>query len=358
MIKRTILMAMMAWMTGSFATEFKLNSHSRAGFPNTLGQKDFFLFENHSVPKGPSTFSSEALDCRAHIAKVICLVEPMKNNDPYEQRTCLPGGDRYIETFQTLYDHYPPVLQKVFCSLNHLYIEKNFFGTAYAGLGRDKEGRPNGAIMGIRQSVIDENLDLPSWASWKEQLSFGGVADSYTVSPDLPIISSRSTTTAQDFLYFVIAHEFGHILDFANDVNKVISCDEDSDECEMHEESWGALSWITSLRPRPENEFANRRGLCFYWCNGSSLKKADVPQIYRDLNRSNFISLYATTQPWDDFADSLAYISMQKNLRTVYQIDTRQGDVYDVMERLNAPTFQAKREYLENFLKRSDLKYP
>lgn len=319
--------------------------------------------EGRSKAQVPPALSSQAQDCRAHIAEVVCLVDPMKNTDPAENRPCLEGGARYAEPFQNLYDHYPPVLQRVFCSLNHIYIEKQFFGTGYAGLVRDENRQPIGAVMGIRQSVIDAKLDLPTWASWKEQLSFGGVTDSYTITPELPHIVSRSKTAAQDLLYFVVAHEFGHIIDFTNDVNKVTSCTqpregEDTQECEMHEDSWGALSWITDLRARPENEFKNRKALCFYWCKDAHLERSDVPQIYRDLNQTSFLSIYATTQPWDDFADSLAYLSMSKYLETSYILDTRQGDSYNIMNRLHSPVFRAKLEYLEKLLKRTDLKYP
>lgn len=61
----------------------------------------------------------------------------------------------------------------MFCSLNYIFIEKEFFGTAYASPLKDSNGNIIGAMMGIRQSVLDENLNLETWASWKEQLSFG-----------------------------------------------------------------------------------------------------------------------------------------------------------------------------------------
>ncbi|MBK9321986.1 MAG: hypothetical protein IPM97_03335 [Bdellovibrionaceae bacterium] len=89
--------------------------------------------------------------------------------------------------------------KKMFCSLKHIFVEKHFFGTAYAGTLKDQNGAMNGAMMGIRQSVLDQNLNLTTWASWKEQLSFGGVADSYTSSPDLPHIETSSKQARMTF---------------------------------------------------------------------------------------------------------------------------------------------------------------
>src|SRR5689334_2147175 len=106
----------------------------------SLGPGDFFVFPSSAAHSFiPSAAPGE--DCRARIKKVVCLVEPEPSKtagagiagaDP-KSRSCLPGGDAYAAPFEILYDHYPPVLQKVFCSLGKIYIEKEFFGTAYGG---------------------------------------------------------------------------------------------------------------------------------------------------------------------------------------------------------------------------------
>lgn len=300
--------------------------------------------------------------CRAQIKKAVCLVDELKDGEKPQSRPCLEGSLAYAAPFEALHDHYPPTLQKMFCSLKRIYIEKKFEGTAFADAFTDAQGRPVGAAIGIRKSVLDENLRLPAWASWKEQLSFGGATDSYQVSPSLPLIQTRSRSRVNDFLYFVIAHEIGHIFDFANQLNKVKNCapgeGNPERECEMHEDSWGALSWLTNQRPKPANDFPLRGSLCFYWCKGQALSAAQVPEAYRDLARTDFLSTYATRQPWDDFADSLAYYLMDKYLGAEYRIDTRQGEVYDIMAKVRSPLFAKKAEYLENFLRRTDIFYP
>ena len=87
----------------------------------------------------------------------------------------------------------------MFCSLKHIYIEKKFYGTAYAFGTYDQDKKMDGAELGIRQSVLDQNLKLTNWASWKEQLSFGGVTDSYTVTPYLPRIETTLKTYPDAF---------------------------------------------------------------------------------------------------------------------------------------------------------------
>lgn len=317
-----------------------------------------------SLKNNKSQISHEDDDCRAHIREVLCLVDPPAEVDNNKQkRTCLDGGESYAHHFEVIYDNYPVVLQKMFCSLDVIYIEKKFIGTAYAGVIEDDEGNIIGAKMGIRQSVLDEKLDLNLWASWKEQLSFGGIANSYTLTAGLPSITTSTDKAVNDFLYFVIAHEFGHIFDFANEVNKVTTCEEKSAEnpepkCLLHQQSWGALSWITDQKPKAENDFTNRSGLCFYWCDDNPLERDVITGLYADLYLTNFISIYATTQPWDDFADSLGYFVLMQNLKASYSIDTANGNTYNIMDKLKSSIFATKFSYLKNFLQRQDIIYP
>ncbi len=323
---------------------------------------DFFLISDAKIKAAPER---DLTRCREHIRETLCLVDPTDNPDLSAPRECLAGGQDYAPLFERLYDQYPPTLQKVFCSLTQIYIEKEFYGTAYAGLLEDANRQPiGGAVVGIRKSVLDENLSLSQWASWKEQLSFGGISSSYTTLPGLPQVHSESPQATNDFLFFVIAHEFAHVLDFANNVNRVTEeCvgEGDDEDCNLHPESFGAFSWESELRALPENEFTQRKNLCFYWCmeeNISFFPHAEMPALYERLDTGNFISLYAMTQAWDDFAESVAFYLLDKKLKSTYLLDSGHGARYDVIQKLKSKVFRKKYDYVEDFLNRSDLAYP
>ena len=338
-------------------------SKTNVGFPNNLNGRDFFTLRTNSFSNTVGFFfRTETTTCREQIKKAICLVDPMKDDENFKTRRCLDGGQSYASYFESLYDNYPPALQKMFCSLNRIFIERQFGGTAYASTIDDDQGNSNGAIIGIRKSALDESLSLSTWSSWKEQLSFGGITDSYTVTPDLPQVITSSTSRTNDFLYFVITHEFGHLFDFANELNKQTNCpDSEEDElpeCNMAVGSFGEISWKTNQQIKSESDFINSKGLCFYSCEGKTLNKADVPDLYNSLYRSNFISTYSASNPWDDFAESLAYYMIDKNLNAQYILDTKQVQHYDSISKLSDPVFNAKLKFIEDFLKRSDIIYP
>jgi len=298
-------------------------------------------------------------DCRKKIKTILCLVDKAKPEQGSNERECLPGGEIYASHFESLFDNYPKPLQKIFCSLNIIYIEKQFFGTAYAGTVVDNNGNLDGAMMGIRKSVLDENLHLTQWASWKEQLSFGGKKNDYQVSSDLPLISTTTTKKVNDFLYFLVAHEFGHIFDFSNNLNEFINCGADSaDKCDHPKPgSWSELSWASSKVALGKDDFYQRVGLCFYGCQDTFILQEDISQLYSELYSSTFISTYAATNPWDDFAESLAYIAMEKYLKPRYMI-AYDGETFDVMAKLRRANFSDKYTFIDDFLKRSDIIYP
>jgi hypothetical protein len=303
-----------------------------------------------SVSKRSQSYSLPQVtdsNCRSAIEQIVCLVEPSKGDEPDYNRACLDGSKAYIKAFEDLHDELPGYLQKMFCHLTKIYIEKDFIGSAYAGLVRegDQENGPIlGGILGVRQSLLDHPYSLDEWAGWKEQLHFGTSADTVQVAAGLPTVHSIVPGTQLGMLYFLVAHEFGHIFDFTNALNAG--------------GSWQALSWKTDNVPLDEFEFSLRKELCFYFCDGKFIPGERQDELYEALAKTNFISAYATRYSAEDFADSFAYYVLMTERNAVYQVVTASGLVYDPIERLRRnPLMASKKRYLAGFLE-SDYKYP
>lgn len=314
---------------------------------------DFFVTKSvRSERSRPAT----ARDCRAEIRKAVCMVDVMSlgpGGKPLE-RPCLPGGENYAATFEELHDRFPPHLQKMFCSLRRIFIEKEFFATAYAGTIIEPDGKVNGALMGVRKDFLDRPLTIGFWSSWKEQLNFGGDPKRYAVDASMPLVHSSSP----DMLYFVVAHEFGHIFDFTNQLNRFIDCKFDENgmhgTCSAAPGSWSELGWSDFRgHTRPGNDFALRKELCFYWCNGQFIDPARASELYTGLFMTNFPSIYGASNPYDDFAETLAYYSIDRHLQATYAILTPDGGAYDAISHLRSPRMADKVLFLEKFLNAS-----
>lgn len=328
---------------------------------------NFFL-----APKTSAIFADlvpPSDDCRARIAQLLCLVDPSTDGNESTPRPCIMGRDMSAgaAALQALYDNYPPALQKVFCTLGRIYVERNFIGTAWAGATPDGSQ----AILGIRETALlnEPPLSLSQWISWKEQLSFGGTSTGYSSRPDLVRVEGSMVLppTTSDFLYFVIAHEFGHMLDFRYRVNR-FDCQGKSkgDLCLAEKGSWSELSWIGQTKgyenspsdpwglmgatPNASGSFAHREELCFYACAATHGTPSLMRALYDSLDASSFLTTYSTTNPWDDFAESTAFYAGTTYAQLRYNVRLPDGSNYDLSDKyLHAPAFAAKRAWIERF---------
>ncbi len=331
-----------------FSVTLFLNTHALAAKPTLPGMRyltdDIVWMDPGSLKvRTPAIFDSRFTDddCRDRISKVVCLVDDNSTGLAYG-RECLADSAKYVPVFETLYDEFPPLLQKMFCSVSKIFIEKNLDSTAYAV--------PNTYAIGIRQSLLDEKLSLGAWATWKEQLPFGGSLTSYAVKEDLPSFTVESQEVKNDFLWDVVAHEFGHLFDFANQLNSGFS--------NVKEGSWGALSWTSFSTPKQGNDYFHRADICFYNCTGA-LSRDLIPQIYDELfTKTNFLNTYTGRNPYEDWADTFGFYLLFKYHKTRVVLTTNQGKTYDLSKELASARLKEKVEFVENFLNRSDILYP
>lgn len=291
--------------------------------------------------------SKRPTDCRANISRVMCVGFSAVDEDfratPDMSRGCDSDDAKYVAFFEAVYDRLPSAMQKMFCSVRVLRVEPNLESIAYAGMGF------NGAEVGFRKSVIDDELDLSTLMSWKEQLPYGGERDVYAPVSTLPRIAVASDQPpVQDLAFYVLTHEFGHLFDFANDINNGPSGPRD----------WTALSWRNESRVLPEQDFPGRAQVCYYNCGDRIIPRSKIPALYAGLDASNFVTMYAATNIYDDFAESVAMTLMADDPSSSYVLTDGQGASYDAHVKLKSPQFARKAAYVADFLQRKDLDYP
>ena len=313
--------------------------------------------------EGPIPPWTRPVDCRANIRQAICLADPVApgNSDRNANlnRACDPTHSLdYAPAFEALYDSYPAQFQKMFCSLRRIFVERGFYGSAYAGRFTDENHQAvEGAVIGFRQSLIESPFALGEWASWKEQLNFGGDQVDYTLKFPYPKYEV-SNAAPGDFMAFVFAHEFGQLFDFANQINQYQyneACSK-TYSCLATPGTWSAISWRAEEERLSSSEFAYSTGFCFYACT-TALSPSLSGYIYDSFLLTNFISTYASSNPYDDFAETLAYYYTRNTLKKSIVLSSAPGKSVDLTERINSPLLNAKLRYVETFL-RSSPRYP
>ncbi len=300
---------------------------------------DLVVIDGQTEMRKPSAASLLDEDCREKIQETVCVVGGSTGGD----RPCAPESSDYVPLFQRIHDRLPEVLQKMFCKVERIYVEKNIPSTAYAS--------PWSSAIGMRKSLLDEKLTFAHWATWKEQLTFGGKLDSYLVDEALPTFVSNGTH--EDFVMNVVIHEFVHLFDFANDLNE-------TEGFKFKAGSWGEIGWKSNGLPLPSFDFADRKSICFYDCGTSPVAKTKVTAIYNDVyTKTNFLNTYTSRNPREDFADTFAfYYTYELSPDLSYVLETRQGASYDFKQELNSTRLAKKLDYIKGFVGKADLLYP
>lgn len=304
----------------------------------------------------PAPALTDLTQCRARIKTIVCAVEPPKKGEDRALRPCSAGGERFAPFFEAHFDHSSELIQRMYCHVDKLWVEKEFHGTAYASPMVDKDGKVVAGGVGIRQEVLDSNLTFDQWLSWKEETSFGGG----TKTSDKPLgliqyFSNRNTK--EYFLDYVLNHEFGHLFDFANDLNHIVDCEfkKDADgkwryvgSCVPKPGSWTALSWQNRKDPVAGADFPIRSELCFYACYGHFIDRKNAVSLFTGLTGSPYQSTYAASNYVEDFAETFASkIAYDSGFRYGLNIG---GQSFDMSAHYAAPVMQPKRDYINKFL--------
>lgn len=304
---------------------------------------------------------STPMDCRAQIAKIVCLVDKATytsdDDRSFMDRPCLPGTENYIAFFEGHYDRSDAVIQKMYCHMARIFVEKSLEATAYASLAPDVNGKVIGGAVGIRQELLDHPMEHQRWLSWKEETSFGGSPSPQSPSLDL-IHYQSSLNTFETMLDFTLDHEFGHLFDFANHLNSLDDCKWQQDgkgggqmvgACTATAGSWTSLSWATIKAPLAADDYPMRSQLCFYFCNGHFIAPADAVVLFSQLMNTNFVSTYASWNMYEDWAENFAYYLMTRERGLGLTMETG-GTTFDLTGHFNSSLLDSKRAYVENFL--------
>ena len=178
-----------------------------------------------------------------------------------------------------------------------VFLVRNLGGTAYSELLKDYRANKRGFIVldvGSLARAANE------WATWRERSPF---ADHREVELVATIEPSQSNNRSKAIQY-ILLHEIGHLAGAAQAHHG--SWRENSDPAAF---PFSALSWTRvngKAASNADDGFRTRAAVHFYKFGASKLTSRDIEPVYRELVNSDFVSLFAATNPFDDFAESYA----------------------------------------------------
>lgn len=239
------------------------------------------------------------------------------------------------------------VQQKVNQKLLGIFVVTDLGGSAYTDCVQDGKGKEVAGFVVVDITAMDHTAN--QWATWKESSPFHWQgADKLEA-----IVEPFGGDTRVGALQYILLHEFGHILNIGSSLLP----------------GWGqrpeALSIVPSMRffnaswEVQGNQFAShyddtwkgRPKIRYYTSPENQLTPAVALESYRHLTQTNFPTLYASTNPGDDFAESFVnyvhVVRMKKPWSISLSVGKERLTVHDCWQE---PRCQTKRKIIEEVL--------
>lgn len=210
----------------------------------------------------------------------------------------------------------------------------------------DAAGRPVGAWIVLDLGVLSQR-SANVWATWKENTPFkpDGV-NTLTATIETPANDNRKNA-----IQYILLHEMGHALSVGRDITPGWWMPPFNPSPVKY--PFFTVSWRLEgeeYAPRAEDDFPSRSKVVYYL--GPRFGTDQSVPVYGELAKTNFPTLYASTNPYDDFAESFAsYVHtmiMHKPFEIRFLKNGREVDSFKIC--WTDPRCALKRAQLEHVL--------
>lgn len=217
-------------------------------------------------------------------------------------------------------------------------------GTGYTDEVIGDQGERLGGFIVLDAGVL-QRLSANEWATWKEWTPF---------KPEPPWqLEARIERDAQDSqrnaIQYILLHELGHVLSVGANFHPPWTISPKEAGPAQSYPFFG-LSWQVKderYASRFDDAFTLRSDVVYY--AQPKLPASRMVEVYSQLSRTNFPSLYAATRPGDDFAEAFANYVHVVMMGRPWSITIRRGG--EVVQETGAcweePRCAAKRRLLE-----------
>lgn len=317
---------------------------------------DFFVTvakAGHVLPKAAVLQVAPGADpasCEANLRKAVCETNATTDQitNEYHSISCANDSAKYVPALMEIYNEMPEKMRISLCTLERVFISDGIQSTAFASSVTDDVGSITGGYIGMRKGTFLSQPTSAQIVSWKEQLAYGGSTTFLSNDPKLVQINYnlKMSVLKSDGLFYVLMHELGHLIDFNNHVNSPEGADSD----------WSRLSWDNPQAPLMDDSFEHRDDFCFYNCS-QYLSPADAGAIYTSLSKSAFVTTYASSNPYEDFAENWAWHMMELYKNPDYQIVVPGQTTVDMNQVFKSnPKIQKKIEFVDQLWNNPSLK--
>ena len=156
-----------------------------------------------------------------------------------------------------------------------------------------KDNEYHGGFIMFDQDVLSK-LTANEWASWRINSAFKK-SDEYKLSIKL---EEDSTNTTKQAIQFILLHEIAHIVGLSTKAHPR------TDKGDPKLFPFSAISWKSFDDSMYDANFKDRKSVKLYRFDKAKLSLNDSTEIISNLKKSDFCSIYASTDFFEDFAEA------------------------------------------------------
>jgi len=233
-----------------------------------------------------------------------------------------------------------------------VYFVDGLGGTGYTDYVFDAHGRPVKGFIVLDAAVL-AGQRANAWATWKENTPFAPGAG-YRLEAR---IEADGNDNRRNAIQYILLHELGHVLSIGADIHPPwnLSPKEVAGEAKypFFDLSWTIDRQAGKFRTLFDANLPQRARTVYYL--GAKLSAAEMQPAYASLRNSNFPSLYASTSPGDDFAESFASYVHVVLMRRPWQVTiSRDGNPVEIFRACwGEPRCAQKQQLLERLVRPS-----
>jgi hypothetical protein len=278
-------------------------------------------------------------------------LDNINNGFPQRPRAELPEP-AFMEDVRAAIAELPPQVWRLFADrLVGVYFVEDLGGTGYTDAVSDLAGNRVAGYIVLDAAVL-RPLTANAWATWKEGTPFkphpGWALEAR--------IEDAAGDNRKNAIQYILLHELGHVLSVGNTIHPPWDVDP-KDTPASASYPFFDLSWTIERKANryaalADKDLPQRRSVAYYF--GAKLDASEMVSTYTNLEKTNFPSLYAATQPGDDFAEAFASYVHVVLLRRPWQVTvSRDGQVVNTFNACwDEPRCASKRRMLEQIVGR------
>ncbi len=273
------------------------------------------------------------------------LVDYIRKDNEYAGCSARPLSEPLDESFaqdvRQAVDQLPDIVKKqITRHLVGILVVSDLGSTGYCEILRDFQTNKLGFIVLDSKAL---NRQANEWATWKENSAFTPQSDHSIIST----IETPPNDTVVRAIQYILLHELGHLVGAVQSVHPNWFIGGNPEDYPFSRISWTTDN--TTVVSRFDERFPLRPSIKYYAFDKALLSSDQLPEIFQDLEATDFCTLYSATNPYDDFAEAYAQYVHVVVMKRPWSIAITTGN--DIVFERDAPItssrMKQKREFLE-----------